>query len=177
AGITRRGLHKNMLESRAALQCRDQQSVQSQASGQAQVSSLPRHANRNLLDSSLDSGRQRGAQTHGNGDPVLQSQPRIKLRAETSVRQTLGIEERAVHPRPFTITGRKNFKEKFPVAIVALSREPLHLVLLQVSAKSQQLGHSRIEVAKRVRVIHLAIKRNLCAGRLPSGTAAKVSGA
>ena len=62
------------LSNEAALQRGDQQRVQAQAAGEAEVPARARHANHGFFDGALNAGRQRRAQRLRHGGSVLQAE-------------------------------------------------------------------------------------------------------
>ena len=99
AGVTGGGLHEDVLESRAVFQGEDQQGVEAQATRQAQVAALARHADGGRLDGLLNARRHVRAFRLGNGFAIFQAKAVVQPLTESAVLQAFGAEEGTVDAR------------------------------------------------------------------------------
>src|SRR5262249_42637464 len=98
AGVPRRWLDKNVLETRARFERRHQHRIETQSAGQAEVAALARHDDRSVLDRMLDPGGDVRAQSVRHGLAVLEPEGFVESCAETPMLQTFAAEVPAVDP-------------------------------------------------------------------------------
>ena len=125
------------------------QRVQRQAAGHAQIASRASHADGGFLHGLLNAGGDVRPQSLRNGGAGIDPQALVEARTETAAVQPLRAEKATVDARP-ALADIENFEEQLFVAIVAGGGKPLHLVLIFVGRKTQQLGHAAIELAEGI---------------------------
>ena len=175
-GVARHRLHEHVAVAQGAFQRRNQQGIQSQPAGQAEMARISGQPERRGLHGFLDAGRQ--VRPHGfrNRRAIGQPQPLIEARAETAGLQALGGEERTVRTRA-AVRQVENLEEKFAIAVIAADGKPLDLVLVLVGRKSQQFGDAAVEIAQRIGRVLLLFERHCRAVGLPARAAAEVAAA
>src|ERR1017187_10288307 len=176
SGMAGNRLHEDVLVSRTVLERGDQQGVQPETAGQAEVAAGTGHADGGGFHGLLDAGREMWSQLLGTRLAVLQSDAFIEARAEAAVAQTVGREEGTVEARA-GVGKAEDFEEEVAEPLVAGHRKPLHLVLIFVGFEAQQFGDAAVEVAERIRRVLLVLERHVRAVRLPARSAAEIAAA
>ena len=137
AGVARHRLYEHVPVAQRSLQRRNQQGVQSQPTGEAEIAGRPIHfipsgePQRRGLHGFLDAGRQVCPHRFRNGGAVGQPQALVETRAETAGLQALGGEKRAVGMRT-RIRQVENFEVQIAVSFIAADGKPLDLVLVLI---------------------------------------------
>ena len=161
AGVARGGLHEHVLVAGAVFQRRDQQRIQAQAAGQAEVASLAGHADDGLFDGLLDAGGDVGAQVARGWRrrPPVRGARRSARRSRRASRRSVVKKERS--RRGPASRDAEDFEEQVAVAVVAGDREPLDFVLVHVGFEAEQLGDAAVEVAEGIGRVLLVLERHV----------------